>query len=64
MAKSEANGDVPVAVVIVVIKAAGLFEDAGELGAARPHVVNVDASGYAARIVVFKRLASPRRSRL
>src|SRR5476649_1426047 len=32
----------------MVIKAAGLFEDAGELDAARPHVVNVGAGGFVA----------------
>ena len=37
--------------VVVVIKAAGLFEDAGELHAARPHVVNVGAGGF---VAVFK----------
>ena len=36
----------------VVIKAAGLFEDAGELDAARAHVVNVSLGVLAA---VFKR---------
>ena len=37
--------------VAVVIKAAGLFEDAGELHAARAHVVNVGAGGF---VAVFK----------
>ena len=37
--------------VAVVIKAAGLFEDAGQLHAARPHVVNVGAGGF---VAVFK----------
>ncbi len=45
---NEANG-VPVA---VVIKAAGLFEDAGQFHAARAHVVNVGAGGF---VAVFKR---------
>ena len=34
--------------VAVVIKAAGRFEDAGELHAARAHVVNVGAGGFVA----------------
>jgi hypothetical protein len=34
--------------VTVVIKAAGFFEDAGELDAARPHIVNVGAGGFMA----------------
>ena len=37
--------------VAVVIKAAGLFEDAGELHAARAHVVNVSLGGF---VAVFK----------
>ena len=37
--------------VAVVIKAAGLFEDAGELHAARAHVVNVSLGGL---VAVFK----------
>ena len=37
--------------VAVVIKAAGLFEDAGELHAARAHVVNVGPGGF---VAVFK----------
>ena len=37
--------------VAVVIKAAGLFEDAGELHAARAHVVNV---GLGVLVAVFK----------
>ena len=44
---NEANG-VPVA---VVIKAAGLFEDAGELHVARAHVVNVSPGVL---VAVFK----------
>ena len=34
--------------IAVVIKAAGLFEDAGELHATRAHVVNVGAGGFVA----------------
>jgi hypothetical protein len=37
--------------VAVVIKAAGLFEDAGQLHAARADVVNVGAGGF---VAVFK----------
>ena len=37
--------------VAVVIKAAGLFEDAGELHAARPYVVNVSPGVL---VAVFK----------
>ena len=43
-----ANASVPVA---VAIKAAGLFEDAGELHAARAHVVNVSLGVL---VAVFK----------
>ena len=35
----------------VVIKAAGLFEDAGQFHATRAHVVNVGAGGF---VAVFK----------
>ena len=38
--------------VAVAIKAAGLFEDASELHAARAHVVDVGAGGF---VAVFKR---------
>ncbi len=37
--------------VAVVIKTAGLFEDTGELDAARAHVVNVSLGGF---VAVFK----------
>src|ERR1039458_284902 len=38
--------------VAVIIKTAGLFEDAGKLHAARPHVFNVSLGGF---VAVFKR---------
>jgi hypothetical protein len=55
--------------VTVVIKAAGLFEDAGELHAARAHVVNVGAGGFAAvgqvaLLGLAQELASPPRTEL
>jgi hypothetical protein len=41
--------------VAVVIKAAGLFEDAGELHVVRAHVINVGAGGFVAVLFAMRR---------